>query len=145
MPETTTEEFKAALARIKELTEHTPECLLNTMSWPDADGKYAPDDAHDHAASAFRYCLILAGNDEAFDADPPRGEFDENEAPFAKELYDLLLVVMGYEFGGTEAMTRFAIDDSLCPVHFIDWAICFDDEDPDCAQVRAIYPNCHDT
>ncbi len=34
---------------------------------------------------------------------------------------------------------------SLCPLHFIDFAICFDDDDPDCAQIRTIFPASHDT
>jgi hypothetical protein len=32
----------------------------------------------------------------------------------------------------------------LCPVHFRDYAICFDDDDIECAQVRAVHP-VHDT
>lgn len=34
---------------------------------------------------------------------------------------------------------------SLCPLHHWDWAICFDDEDPECSQIRAIFPHGHDT
>jgi hypothetical protein len=33
---------------------------------------------------------------------------------------------------------------SLCPLHLCDYAICFDDEDPECAQIREIHPG-HDT
>jgi hypothetical protein len=37
-----------------------------------------------------------------------------------------------------------ALDLSLCPLHLIDYAICFDDDDPDCAAIRDCFPN-HDT
>jgi hypothetical protein len=33
---------------------------------------------------------------------------------------------------------------SLCPIHNVDYAACFDDDDPTCAQVRLIHPG-HDT
>ena len=44
-----------------------------------------------------------------------------------------------------ETVTEAAMSLSLCPIHFIDWAICFDDRRPDCSQVRVIFPNSHDT
>lgn len=44
----------------------------------------------------------------------------------------------------TDAMTALLLDNSLCPMHAIDYAICFDDDDPDCAAIRAIHPS-HDT
>jgi hypothetical protein len=30
-------------------------------------------------------------------------------------------------------------------MHFVDWAICFDDENPECEQIRTIFPHSHDT
>ena len=33
---------------------------------------------------------------------------------------------------------------SLCPLHNIDYAICFDDDNPNCQIIRAIFPS-HDT
>jgi hypothetical protein len=50
----------------------------------------------------------------------------------------------GY-FPNKEVLTDLAMKHSLCPIHFVDWAICFDDEDPECEQVRTIFPNNHDT
>lgn len=44
----------------------------------------------------------------------------------------------------TDRMTALLLDNSLCPMHAIDYAICFDDDDPDCAAIRAIHPS-HDT
>lgn len=43
-----------------------------------------------------------------------------------------------------DELSRLALDNSLCPMHFIDYAICFDDDDPDCAAIRACFPS-HDT
>jgi len=43
-------------------------------------------------------------------------------------------------------LTDLCINDlSLCPIHLVDWAICFDDQPDDCSQVRFIYPDNHDT
>lgn len=44
----------------------------------------------------------------------------------------------------TELRTELALADSLCPIHFIDYAICFDDANPECEIIRAIHPS-HDT
>jgi hypothetical protein len=33
---------------------------------------------------------------------------------------------------------------SLCPMHHCDYAACFDDDDPECANIRALFPS-HDT
>jgi hypothetical protein len=43
-----------------------------------------------------------------------------------------------------ETITEWALSMSLCPVHFVDYAACFDDDDPECAQVRMVHPS-HDT
>jgi hypothetical protein len=43
-----------------------------------------------------------------------------------------------------EAETALLLAHSLCPLHRIDYAICFDDEAPECAPIRAIHPD-HDT
>lgn len=43
-----------------------------------------------------------------------------------------------------ELITELALAYSLCPMHFCDYAICFDDEDAECAAIRHIHP-AHDT
>lgn len=43
-----------------------------------------------------------------------------------------------------ESLTKLNLSLSLCPIHFLDYAICFDDDNPECSQVRFIHPN-HDT
>lgn len=49
-----------------------------------------------------------------------------------------------YEFSRDE-YSEFAMGMSLCPLHFLDWAICFDDENPECSQIREVFPVGHDT
>lgn len=44
----------------------------------------------------------------------------------------------------TETLTEILLQYSLCPIHHCDYAICFDDDDAECAQIRAIHPG-HDT
>lgn len=34
---------------------------------------------------------------------------------------------------------------SLCPLHGIDWAICFNDQDEECRAIRVCFPNEYDT
>lgn len=43
-----------------------------------------------------------------------------------------------------DAMTRFLFQLSICPIHLHDYAICFDDQLPECAQQRIENP-AHDT
>ena len=72
---------------------------------------------------------------------------DHSMRPSAEEwsmIYDLLDVAFNDEFQ-RDSITNLAMTLSICPIHFCDWAICFDDEDPDCAQVRHIFPHSHDT
>lgn len=40
-----------------------------------------------------------------------------------------------------EALTELLLSQSLCPLHECDYAICFDDDDPECASIRQIHPS----
>lgn len=111
------EEYKAAKLRLDELTG---------------------EGGIDNARYALRSCLIADGESGALPDDP-------DEAPFYKEIMGLLGMIADYPYGGTDEITRLCIADSLCPIHKVDWAICFDDEDEECSQVRAIFPHSHDT
>lgn len=44
-----------------------------------------------------------------------------------------------------DTLTQLLMNYSLCPLHRVDWAICFDDQDPTCDQIRSIFPSSHDT
>lgn len=43
-----------------------------------------------------------------------------------------------------ELLTDTALSLSLCPLHLHDYAICFDDDDDECAAIRTIHPS-HDS
>lgn len=63
----------------------------------------------------------------------------------ANEMLWMLIVVHHARFWKhDETITELALSQSLCPAHFVDYAICFDDDDPVCAMIRFIHPN-HDT
>ena len=34
------------------------------------------------------------------------------------------------------------LENSICPIHRCDYAICFDDDDDECEQLRAAFPLC---
>ena len=113
------------IERINALTTHTNECAAQTDS-------YAPDDAHDLNSASFRDLLIDLDTD------------NEHDAPDFDELRDLLESLFADEYA-RDCISHLALDYSLCPLHLIDFAICFDDDDPDCAQIRTIFPYSHDT
>lgn len=54
-----------------------------------------------------------------------------------KNLFTLL-------FTERESVTQLALELSLCPLHFIDYSICFDDADEECKAIRQIHP-AHDS
>lgn len=61
----------------------------------------------------------------------------------AELLRDLLTTLADSPYY-THELSMLCLDYSLCPMHNIDYAICFDDLDPDCAAIRACFPH-HDT
>lgn len=68
--------------------------------------------------------------------------FDPTPAEFA--LMRSYLAIIRADKYSIDFISHLALDESLCPLHFIDYAICFDDDDPECAQIRATFPG-HDT
>jgi len=62
----------------------------------------------------------------------------------ATEVWQLLQAMKNEPYEGREDYTSICLSLSLCPIHEHDYAICFDDEYPECAQVRVIHPG-HDT
>lgn len=84
-----------------------------------------PDIAYDDATDSF-HLMILTPTAFAQCAEMLRYALDDTNQHF------------------TEQITELALMHSLCPLHRIDYAICFDDDDAECAQIRAIHPS-HDT
>jgi hypothetical protein len=102
-------------------------------------------DAHDDNHIIARAIMI----NNARDADATRAELRDD---FILDDFDALHALIAPLFTPRRfdddiitARSELAIDDfSLCPLHFIDYAICFDDDDDACAAIRACFPS-HDT
>lgn len=89
-----------------------------------------PDDDSD----IFLMIRDLLINEEILAFDP--------ELEYLRPLYDILRE--SFFALSTQSLSILRLDYSLCPMHSCDYAICFDDDDPECAQIRACFPN-HDT
>lgn len=62
-------------------------------------------------------------------------------------LRDILLDIAherDYDPDSRHALSDIALAYSLCPMHFCDYAICFDDDTDECATIRKYFPR-HDT
>lgn len=84
-------------------------------------------------------------------------QLDDSEfadlAPYARNLFPTIaqlihdideLATTEYHSDDLQRRSMLLLDYSLCPIHRCDYAICFDDDDADCAQIRAFFPS-HDT
>jgi hypothetical protein len=94
------------------------------------------DDRSFDAACYFRELLIDPDDDEPDTAD----NYDNLHPSDIAELRRLLPIAST----DRELLTTMLLDASLCPLHRIDYAICFDDDDAECAAIRTIHPS-HDT
>ena len=74
-------------------------------------------------------------------------DYDTTRDP-ADTLFDLELLLTAcrtpYHSYARDALSTLLLAHSLCPMHCCDYAICFDDETPECATIRAYFPS-HDT
>jgi hypothetical protein len=87
---------------------------------------------NDDDALRIRTTLIAALDDEC----------DEYCDPL---MHDLLRILLNDPLSlYRDRITELALSYSLCPMHFCDYAICFDDDDDECAAIRLIHPS-HDT
>jgi len=119
----------AARDLINELINHTDTC--------DTD-PYAPDDAHSLNADALRDMIV---NDCDID-DLPDDIADHDER--LPNAIATIFMHRDRSHAAREILTALCLDFSICPMHFDDYAACFDDENPECAAIRMIHPN-HDT
>jgi hypothetical protein len=104
-----------------------PRNIITLRDALDALNSYAANDNDD--LDRFIHIRDMLMNDtDLFDAPAPDRE--------------LLLAI--FNALDIESLSRLRLDYSLCPMHAHDYAICFDDDDPDCATIRAYFPN-HDT
>lgn len=105
--------------------------------------------AHDdesRASSTMRSLLLDAPNfANAIDLDPELDTTLEIATLLRDELISLFTLINDPTAESRferESLTDLLLSLSLCPIHFCDYAICFDDDDPECAQIRLIHPSC---
>jgi hypothetical protein len=109
---------------------------IDTLTAPcDNDDPIRDDHSHDLFNRALRDLLIDRDATHTDDYDPSPAHYDL--------MRELLAAIDAYPYSRDE-LTRLLLDNSLCPLHAIDYAICFDDDDPACAAIRTIHPS-HDT
>ena len=125
---------KAALARLKLILD-TSACLCDERGYV-----LSTNEMHDEAQTFIRDNLdnrsgLLTEVDYLADALP---------AAFAQHILDDLKLLWDDQFRRDD-ISEIAMNLSLCPLHFCDWASCFDDEDAECAPIRLIFPYSHDT
>jgi hypothetical protein len=97
------------------------------------------NDEHDDAQQFIRDNLDLQGMGICSD-----WGYEHLTPAFAQRILDDLRIIWDYEFYRDD-ISHIAMQLSLCPYHFCDWAACFDDDDVACAAIRTIFPHCHDT
>jgi hypothetical protein len=78
---------------------------------------------------AFRHCLI---------------GLPESISPEDMPAEEVALIISLLGMIPTEELTALALSQSLCPLHFTDYANCFDDDTRSCRTIRRIHPS-HDT
>src|SRR6478752_1136209 len=93
---------------------------------------------HTLASSALRDLLIDRNYSPASDM-RPTDPFPLDAPLFIYDFLRHCLSLIDADEYSTERMTAMLLDNSLCPMHAIDYAICFDDDDPDCAAIRTIH------
>lgn len=123
------------IARFRAMIDHTPACSTDP---------YRAYDDHDLADNDTRDILI-ASDDPSEIAHFLRNDATSTDAPaIAQIILELTNRAKTNNSSAREYITDLALSHSLCPLHLIDYAICFDDIDPECAQIRIIHPS-HDT
>ncbi len=92
-----------------------------------------------HATDAINAINAMLANDEEGDISNDFRDFlimgNEAESPVSDEWIEWV------DSLNTEDLTELRLSLSLCPLHASDYAICFDDENPECAQIRIIHPS----
>jgi hypothetical protein len=83
------------------------------------------------------------------DAQPLSHSADDAPAPTYDYLRSLLAdidarIAYPHDESARQRLSMLLLDNSLCPMHAIDYAICFDDDTDECATIRAYFPS-HDT
>lgn len=110
------------------------------------DTKWAADDEWNLNARMTLIQVEIGFDPSDFDLDQSQGmSYQQTMLADLEALHGAFKTLLeGREVGYDETITFLALEFSLCPLHFVDYAICFDNEDEECAPIRAVHP-CHDT
>lgn len=128
---------RPAMHRIKVWLSHEPS-IIDTDSMTIWSDELAED-----MQQFIRDNLDLKGT--GLSSDMPYDSLRTGKgAELAEGVLNDLNAIWAYPYYRDE-ISQFAMNLSLCPLHFCDWAACFDDEIDECAQIRAIFPYSHDT
>jgi len=123
------------------LITHTPDCSTDSLR---------DDDAHDIADAMLRDMLMLDDDDcideTTFELDYYRDNYDIDDLDPEALMLDIAahLDALRADRFSIHFLSMLRLDNSLCPMHHCDYAACFDDDDPECATIRAYFPS-HDT
>jgi hypothetical protein len=121
------------------LITHTDDC--------DHDS-YRDPDAHDLAQEMLRDMLILDDDDRidetTFELDYYRDNYDRDDIDSIYESLRSVLTELRTDRYSIHFLSQLRLDNSLCPIHHCDYMACFEDDDPECATIRAYFPD-HDT
>lgn len=102
--------------RINELTTHTPDCIAPCNDNYPTSPPYPTDD-HERACYALQTLLfILPAN-----LRPTSDDIDDTPPHIFDELTQLLDALIALPFA-RDALSHLALDNSLCPLHFHDFA-----------------------
>lgn len=129
-------ESKIKWDRLNELINHTDACGPRPTTPP------YNDDDHDANLTHLRDIFVNLD-----DYVPSPDEY----TPLAQahELHELVQYFFSLSESETwgpyrDELSTLALSMSLCPMHLCDYASCFDDDDDECSQIRAMFPS-HDT
>ena len=116
--------------------------IAHDDSCPDQTDAFRDDCIHDLRDRDIRNLLCTDIDDH-----PTADEFCESDiAPQLAAIIDRAFsdASAQYAESARHNLSNLLLSHSLCPMHHTDYAICFDDDDPECAQIRAFFPS-HDT
>lgn len=137
-------EAKAKWERLNELTTHTDACGPRPTMPP------YNDDDHDANQWHLRLAFIDAHESNPFENDAIL--YPDAQGPEVLEIVRWLFALGLDGYDGPDSnwnpyrqqLTEMALSMSLCPMHLVDYAICFDDEDDECKVIREFFPD-HDS
>lgn len=122
-------------AELESLLAHDDSC-------PDQTDPYRANCIHDDRDSDIRDLLCTDIDDHPTPDDHMISDIPAELAAIIDRAFQL--AQSEYAETYRHALSELLLSHSLCPMHHIDYAICFDDQTPECATIRAYFPS-HDT